>query len=464
MVRSPIPLILSSLLVFSATLRDAVADPREEEMFGDQEAVTELSPDRSNPGESDRDEWLLGEGSGSQAPSVSLAGEQDDRLQIGGMMYLRLSGTQLQESRAPTLTSPNLVDLYLDTRPSDRLRGFVRGRLTYNPMTTSLLPGLVPEGDEVVTTLDQLWVSFDVASRLYVTVGKQSVRWGASRLWNPVDVVNPTRRDPLALFDERTGVPMVKMHLPLESVGIQVTGLVLMNDVSRADDLGLALRVESVFSTVQLGISGTWRDGGDPLVGLDVSAGVWDFDVTGEAAVRFGEAYHGGGWGELDGNEAVFQGSLGIEYAWKYNAEDYLGLGVEYFHNPDGLDEKAQYLPAMMGGTASFFYMARHYAAFLLLLPSPGSWDSTSFVLSNVGNLSDRSFLSRLDVSTRVLTWMTLQIYTAVHYGTRGGEFRFGLDPVPPEIQALAALAGVGSISPVPYQLVDFGVNLMISL
>ncbi|HME92319.1 MAG TPA: hypothetical protein VKE49_12900, partial [Myxococcaceae bacterium] len=54
--------------------------------------------------------------------------------------------------------------------------------------------------------------------------------------------------------------------------------------------------------------------------------------------------------------------------------------------------------------------------------------ENTSLVLSILGNLSDRSFITRLDYLTRVLSYLFIEAYADVHYGIRGGEFRLGFD------------------------------------
>src|SRR5512137_159234 len=88
-----------------------------------------------------------------------------DPLKIGGMLYLRLD-TQWQQglpvSQWP-LTSPNLVDLYVDVRPNDRVRGFVLGRAQVNP----LVPEQVQQSvyGQLLSTqvvLDQAWIRFDI--------------------------------------------------------------------------------------------------------------------------------------------------------------------------------------------------------------------------------------------------------------------------------------------------------------
>ena len=76
----------------------------------------------------------------------------------------------------------------------------------------------------------------------------------------------------------------------------------------------------------------------------------------------------------------------------------------------------------------NFFYTGRHYAALFASLPAPYSWNYTTFTFSTLSNLSDKSFVSRLDYSVTLLTHLTFEAFAGVHYGTRGGEFRIAID------------------------------------
>ncbi|MFN7134097.1 MAG: hypothetical protein ACK4N5_18610 [Myxococcales bacterium] len=91
-------------------------------------------------------------------------------------------------------------------------------------------------------------------------------------------------------------------------------------------------------------------------------------------------------------------------------------------------------------------------------LIGPGRWNDTSFTLSNLGNLSDRSFITRLDYSVQILTYLRLEAFGAVHYGTRGGEFRFGTH-IP------AQVAGSGSAPIIiPAPTFELGVGLRVNI
>jgi hypothetical protein len=64
--------------------------------------------------------------------------------------------------------------------------------------------------------------------------------------------------------------------------------------------------------------------------------------------------------------------------------------------------------------------------------------------------LSDLSFVSRVNATFRVLTWLQLEAFVGVHYGTRNGEFRLGV-----------SIPDVIELSP---QLIDLGLNFRLQI
>jgi hypothetical protein len=81
------------------------------------------------------------------------------------------------------------------------------------------------------------------------------------------------------------------------------------------------------------------------------------------------------------------------------------------------------------------------------------------FALANLVNVSDKSAVARLDVSRTFLTHLRLEVFTAVHYGAAGGEFRLGFT-VPPGTLAGQPFPGVR----IPGPAVDAGLALRVSL
>jgi hypothetical protein len=478
--------------------------PSEDELFGTPPSEPEVPSlpapaggegkgegGRSAPEKSPRPEeaQLFGAPPAAQAappPPQRLVGRAEDALAIGGQLYLRAQTTFL-EGDPPgdaALSLPNILDVYLDARPNDRVRGFVLGRLTFDP--TLPPPGTTPAALDVQSlftaggiargtseprgALDQAWVNFDVARRVFVTAGRQHAKWGVGRFWNPTDYLHPVRRDPLAVFDVRTGTTMLKLHGPWEARGWNGYAVAVTQDVagdprdtSRLGRVGVGGRAEIVLGPMELGLDALAQDGHRPRFGVDVSSGVWDLDLYAEAALR--TSVDTPRWRAVPGADpglpvaqrferhdpigSTLQLVLGGNYAVKYSDEDAVTFGAEYFYDQSGYDSPSIY-PVLLavgglgGGPASFgaiqnpflgqpnpftaFYLGRHYAGAFASLPAPGRWNDTTFTLSVLGNLSDKSFVARLDHSVLALTYLRIETYVGARFGTPEGEFRLGFD------------------------------------
>ncbi len=473
-------------------------DPREADMFGGggEEPGPSPEPMPAKVGGTRDDEALSG-GGDTEGALTALLAEQQDPLAIGGSLFLRLNASLLEEGDPARLaaidpdperltwSSPSLLDVYLDARPSDRVRAFTQGRLVYDPTGGGQLAGFVASADPVQAQLDQLWLKFDVERALFVTIGKQRVRWGSGRLWNPTDFLNQQILDPLnaTIFDVRLGVNLVKLHLPIESLGWNFYALAQLEQAHTPEQTGGALRVEipvdpaelfgldpastavDVFGPAEFSFSANARKDNPWRLGADLSWALWYFDLHVEAAFQYGvetSFYRG----TLDipalrfpeeykrDDEWLVQVVAGGDVQIAYSDQDSAYLGFEYFYNDLGYEGSELYPWLLANNAATFFYLGKHYGALFLLLPAPGDWNDASFTLSGLSNLSDRSVVTRLDVTLRVLTHLRFNVYGAVHAGEQG-EFRFGLD-IPPVPFDERLADGVY----VPPQLFDFGAGL----
>jgi hypothetical protein len=447
------------------------------------------------PAEDARDELNLGQ---RDAPTrLSTEAAPDNPLTIGGQFYLQSRTTALekQDPQDWTFSSPSLLDAYFDARPNRRVRGFVLGRMFFDPT-------LPPQGAAAATAggaldpsggtmgaaplsalfagqtrgpqvaLDQLWLRFDVKHTVFVTAGKQHVRWGTARFWTPADFLHILRRNPLDVFDARTGTTMLKLHVPWEARGWNFYGYALTEGADATPtvgDVAGAGRAEVVLGTSEAGIGAVVQRHRKPKLAADFSAGVFDLDVYGEVALRDGSEIDRVGFdpsvpldlatvtsqadllARLDARYPVRRDSGlkpqvtgGLSYSRQYADKDVLILGAEYFYNGLGYDDSAVYpglsFPRGLAEPASFFYLGRHYAAVFLGLPAPYSWDLHTFTLSTLGNLSDRSFISRLDYALTLLTHLSFEAFVAVRYGRSTGEFRFAI----PEIDRAAGFLDLG--------------------
>ncbi len=298
--------------------------------------------------------------------------------------------------------------------------------------------------------LDQLWLKFDIARVLFVTAGRQPLRWGSGRFWNPTDFLSQQFRDPLAVFDERLGSAALKLHLPIESLGWNFYAVANFEGADAPERVGGALRAEFLYGTTEVALTAAARKD-DPLrLGVSFSSGVGPFDVRGELALLHGvtEPHYEG---PFDPETFLFPEAqdrsgawiprltLGADLGIRYSDEDSLYVGAEYFFNDLGYEDPGLYPFLLLQGQFTPFYVGRHYAALYLLLPAPGRWNDTSFTLAAVGNLSDGSYLTRLDAQVTVLTELSVNAYLTYHFGNEGEmRLRIELPPLeyPPGLEA----------------------------
>ena len=432
---------------------------REAEMFGPSPSDKEASPRRKRP--------LLPSDVREPTPGGVLrrlsdrVDELDDNLAIGGTMWLQLQASVLDEGpvEESVLSSPNLVDVYLDGRPNDRLRGFIQGRLTYDP-TSGQADGLGGTAQATQVQLDQLWMRFDLYRTVFVTAGKQRIRWGSGRLWNPTDFLNQQRLNPISLFDIRLGVPLLKFHLPVESLGWNFYAVANLDEATELKRVGGALRAEILLGNVELSVSAALRSGDAQRFGIDVTTPIWDFDVRVELAVLhddptprlapFNDAVLSDDVldrladGLVDAediftqyvpapesrrNEWIPQMVAGAEIAIRYSDTDSLILGLEYFYNDQGYDDESVYPRLLLAGRFNPLDVGRHYLGFFATLAAPGQWDQTSIFLSGIANLSDLSGVVRGDFSLQLLTFLSFRLFANVFWGTGAFSPRFSIDP-----------------------------------
>ncbi len=459
-------------------------------------------PPAAAAGGTSRDQELLGNSGDTKFLSDYVAPENP--LQIGGQLYLRAQSTASAHQNPDqwSLTAPSLLDLYLDARPNPRVRGFVLGRMAFNPtrpnqtttidtsaMGSGALPGsgfsTFSTGRGPTTLLDQMWIRFDILSKVFLTAGKQHVRFGTGRFWQPTDYLHPVKRNPLDVFDARGGETMIKLNIPWEDQGWNFYAFGIVedpnNDTQTLGKVAGAARVEAVLAGIELGADIFAHKGDCPRYGLDFSTGIWDFDVYGDVGIRpGGDFFHYdptlNAVGVYTGYETQAVG--GINYSRKYNDNDAWTAGFEYFYNHPGYtggsatyDKAAAYsaqnftqFPAPYTNNPfapfPFFYLGRQYAALFASFPAPYSWNYTTFTFSTLGNLSDKSFISRIDYSVTVLTHLSVEAFAGVHYGNVGGEFRFQL---PSSFSGLLGSApGASTLS--TYPIVDLGAALRIKI
>jgi hypothetical protein len=505
--------------------------PSEESMFGG-------APDAGTPS--------VREGGGSTGPAGSAAQEsrgldeapssdafatgrvKEDPLKIGGLFYTRafLSVSQDQPFNQSRVSLPTLVDVYLDARPTDRLRAFVLGRMTYDPFLSATVGGTALPGIPASTTasnpavlLDQAWLSFDIARSVFVTVGRQHVKWGVARFFSPTDFLASQPRDPLALFDARLGVTMARLQIPWESAGWNFTAVALFEPTQNVGggysgsssvenpggsginptdtgtqfrDVGGAARAEFSFKNGAFGLDGLVQRNRAARAGADVTMSIGDFDVYGEVAwkerldIPASRSFTISTPIDVTGldprvppgttvtastqaavavpprSTPVIQAAGGATYSINFEGNKSITLGAEYFYNSASYTRE-EYLPLLILGGFQPFYVGKHYLALSATLLE--SAQKRTWILSGIGNLSDGSYIARLDFVITVLSYLSVESYIAGHFGRTGGELRLGFPRT--DLSQVDGVTGVPSNSffgPLNAPILDLGVGLRLSI
>lgn len=464
----------------------AAARPSEADLFGGGEPATTADAGPAAAPATDRDSQQL---SGPAAQSKFDTDEvKADALKIGANLLMtgQVFARENIAFKDQSFSAPFVLDTFMDGRPNDRLRAFGVARLQFDPTrpvattaassssttssTSTTAIGLTSTGSvNPNVLLDQLWLRFDIGRRVYFTIGRQKVRWGTSRIWFPTDFLNSQPRDALNPFDVRLGVNMVKVHVPIESLGWNFYAYGILDNIAPGatgltlERLAGAARGEFVLGPAELSISGIWQAGRRPRYAVDLSSALGPFDVYGEVALRDARDFLKyripsdttvdnyllkALAGEIEPYRpqgVTAQVSGGVSFQFNYTDKNSMILAAEYFFNPMGYSSTLEYLietsmpifRASLPGAADPgavdpiqrvpLYQGKHSLALIVAAPGLPELPWVTLNLSTIISFVDPSALTRLDASFRVLQYLTVSVFGAVFYGQTGGELRFRL-------------------------------------
>lgn len=332
----------------------------------------------------------------------------EESLQIGGTLSTEADvfiqeGIPLFDN---TTSNPNILFLYLDSKLDNDARVFARGRLFYDPTGVSGgTPGNLsnPYGvgpgssDNLKVSLQELRLSVNADRKIFFTFGRQKVKYGAAKFFNPTDFLNS---QPLNFFlpsDERPGVDMVKMHLPSGTTNLYAMGLV--GTAGTTNPSGGYFRweyghngVEGFLGAGEISVSGYLPRNQAGRAGMDFSQSVGDFDVYFEGAT---------GQDALGEWKAVFTTGASWQVRYADRSSNTLSFQAEYF---------------TAGALAQFGVLS-------LFLPEPADLKDITFVETNLYSFLDQSGLSRLDTVYNFTPQVNGRLYVSGHWGQLGGVF-----------------------------------------
>ncbi|MBV69810.1 MAG: hypothetical protein CMH52_00545 [Myxococcales bacterium] len=449
---------LVACFAFTAHAQNQEQQDREASLFGDAS-----EPTTETPRSSDRDRSIFGAPNDKQLSNAPVAEnrlestlvEKQDPLAIGGRLYLRTGSRYFDDSSLGDMPLNHSAQLFVygDARPTNRLRAFVRTRFDHDfieqrvPANQTAL-GTSGSNEQTRAQLDQLWLKFDVDRKAYVTIGQQPIRWGSARIWNPTDFVNAQRLDPLAIFDIRPGIPMFKVHVPIESSGTNLYAIAQVDGAERLSETGGVIRAEQTLPQSELSATMSVRKDQPLRLGLDYSVGIDVFELRFEgAAIRGGDVHRWTGTFNPDLENLTipervdldwaFQSTIGLEWTIGYGDQESAYWTIEYFHNELGYSDAELYPWLALTGELNPLYLGRHYLATNIILPRPGSFNDLTVLSSGIWNLSDNTGIVRVDLQVQVLTRLSVFMYASTYLGDQG-EFRFAFDlPADPAVPGL---------------------------
>lgn len=364
------------------------------------------------PPTSSSDEFEKGFGASSGLTTEDKDTAEKDRLKIGGALATDFYFFSTYRDATVSMSQPNSLWIYLDARLRNDIRGYFKGRAVFDSTSLTTKTGL--SGQEIPASrsdIEELKLQFNAHQTVFFTIGKQKIKWGSARFWNPTDVLNSTRRDILYSDDRRSGVNLVKSHIPLGQANAYV--IQLLNEAAEIKKIGHAARVEIPIATSELTLSVLKPYDTNVSLGADVSAALGPFDVYAEAAYS-------------KPDDHVVRWTSGINYEMNYSDVDSFNVTLEYFSNGSGEEDIARYQSILFGGAYVPYYLSKHYGMLMLMLPNPGSWNQTTFTLFNLLNITDKSAQSRFMFSQIWMQDLKFELSFGVHYGKETGEFRFG--------------------------------------
>lgn len=341
-----------------------------------------------------------------------------DRLKIGGSLQAEyMLYTFENVARTDYISTPMTLEIYMDSQLKDDVRVFGRGRLVHDAsvdeLTPSPLTGLAQK--QTTSSLDELKLSFQTKHKVFWTLGKQKIKWGASKFWNPTDFINIQKRDFFRAEDSRAGTSMIKAHVPLGSSNVYLIGI---NDkASELAQVATAARVEIPISTSELSFTSYSRKGLPNKYGSDFSFALFDFDF-----------YIEGAKSDQINDQSI---SGGATYQFKYNDEDSVALSAEGFWQENGADTTASYTNLVLSGRWVPFYVAKSYALASVYLPEPGSFNDSDYNFYFIQNTIDKSCYYRASWIYKGMSDLTWTVAIGSRSGENGTEMKIlnqGLD------------------------------------
>ncbi|OHD79702.1 MAG: hypothetical protein A3J97_12295 [Spirochaetes bacterium RIFOXYC1_FULL_54_7] len=403
-------------------------DTLEEELFGEVMFDDALFDDALSGGEG-----LVRQADANPGnPSAALL--TSETVKVGGRFFMDVEGSGKPDAWGDdisTYLSPGVAlgfDLYLDARPDEDLRVFIKGRAEY------------PFADDGDYELMEAFADILPFPGLFVRSGKQTANWGVGYFFSPANLLNTQRVNPEDPEAELTGPVAVKIHLPVGTDNYYLYSI--LGEAVDGGPVALAPKVEWMAGNAELSLGGLWMPESPWAVMTTLSTTLGGVYLFAEAVLRGNEDKR---WVVLDSgspsgvsvetrpDELFPLATAGIAWSWSDDLNRAnLGVRAQYYYNGLGYDDPRilsghelavkTFLMAGALGVEDLVESARHYGG--AVVSTSAILDSGFGVtLSWLGNLVDNSGKAGLGVSWDGWDRLMVRVDFDYRYGAEGSEF-----------------------------------------
>jgi hypothetical protein len=351
-----------------------------------------------------------------------------DKTEIGGSIFSDFYYSTYSDKsfNNNVFTNTNLGYVYLDSKLPEDVRFFLKGKFVYTPTSEGELSPVTGETYEKLSAdLDEAKIMFNTYNSVFFTLGKQKVKYGAAKFWNPTDFLNQTMKNPFYDYDRRTGLPLVKIHVPINSSNFYLIGD--LDDARNIDQVSYVVRYELPLEASEFSISTRAKKDAATKLGFDLSTALYEIDVYAEASVSKGSDkifYTQAGTPYMDTKKAYWTVSAGMSYEMPFLDADSITFSLEYYYNGEGYKDPSMYGVLWLKKAYVPLNTAKQYAMFMVYAPNPGSWNDTNISVFNIANLTDSSAITRAELMYLFTKDLSIGFNITGHYGKSSGEFR----------------------------------------
>jgi len=173
---------------------------------------------------------------------------------------------------APSYLAKSVGTIFLDARAANGTKAFAAIEGDYR-------------ADSTITHayMRELFLDFNLHQQVYVRVGKQVLKWGRCYFWNPSDLINVEHKSFVARQGALEGTYGLRVHVPYKTRA-NFYGFLGSEQATTTAEIKGAAKAEILLGGTETAL-GIWKRAGlDPVYSWDISSGIHDWNLSGEAA------------------------------------------------------------------------------------------------------------------------------------------------------------------------------------